>query len=67
MSNWDFEDAGRFGSRRAAEDFAKRNNIDFRDIRTRDAGGVVDLEVRRSALNQGSLRDAEEGRQDGWS
>lgn len=46
MSGWDFDDVGKFGSDKAAEDFAKRNNVDPRDIRTRDKGDGVELEIR---------------------
>jgi hypothetical protein len=67
MAGWDFEEAGKFGSERAAEDYAKRNNIDVRDIRTRQKGDEVELEIRRSALDGSSLRDSGEGRRDGWT
>ena len=67
MSGWDFDEVGRFGSDKAAEDFAKRNNIDPRDIRTRALGDGVELEVRRSSLDRRDLRDSGEGRRDGWS
>lgn len=67
MSGWDFEEAGKFGSERAAEDYAKRNNIDVRDIRTRRKGDQVELEIRRSALDGRSLHDSGEGRRDGWT
>ncbi len=67
MAGWDFEEAGKFGSERAAEDYAKRNNIDVRDIRTRRKGDQVELEIRRSALDGHSLRDSGEGRRDGWT
>ncbi|MDT7533050.1 hypothetical protein OVY48_06315 [Sphingobium sp. SA2] len=67
MAGWDFEEAGKFGSERAAEDYAKRNNIDVRDIRTRRKGDQVELEIRRSALDGRSLRDSGEGRRDGWT
>lgn len=67
MAGWDFEEAGKFGSERAAEDYAKRNNIDVRDIRTRRKGDQVELEIRRSALDGRSLRDSGERRRDGWT
>ena len=67
MSGWDFDEVGRFGSDRAAEDFAKRNKVDARDIRTRQTGDGVELEIRRSTLDRRDLRDSGEGRRDGWS
>lgn len=67
MSGWDFDDVGKFGSDKAAEDFAKRNNVDPRDIRTRDKGDGVELEIRRSSLDRRALKDSGEGRRDGWS
>jgi hypothetical protein len=67
MSGWDFDDVGKFGSVKAAEDFAKRNNVDPRDIRTRDKGDGVELEIRRSSLDGRALKDSGEGRREGWS
>ena len=67
MSGWDFDEVGKFGSDKAAEDFAKRNNIYPRDIRTRAVGDGVELEIRRSSLDRRELRDGGEGRRDGWS
>ncbi|MDR7103987.1 hypothetical protein [Croceicoccus sp. BE223] len=67
MSGWDFDDVGKFGSDKAAEDFAKRNNVDPRDIRTRAKGDGVELEIRRSSLDRRGLKDSGEGRRDGWS
>ena len=61
-----FRRCGKFGSERAAEDFARANNIDPRDIRTRRKGEQVELEIRRSALDGRRLRDGGEGRRDGW-
>ena len=67
MSGWDFDEAGKFSSERAAEDFARANNIDPRDVRTRRRGKEVELEIRRSALDGRALRDGGEDRRDGWS
>lgn len=67
MSEWDFDEAGRFGSQRAAEEFAKRNKFDLRDIRTCVPGEGVELEIRRNAVDRGTLRVTGEGRRDGWS
>lgn len=66
MSGWDFDDVGKFGSEKAAEDFAKRNGVDPRDIRTRDKGDGIELEIRRSNLDRCGLKDSGEGRRDGW-
>ncbi|WP_240506039.1 hypothetical protein [Erythrobacter colymbi] len=38
MSNWSFEDLGDFADDAAAERWAKRNDIDLRDIRTTGNG-----------------------------
>jgi hypothetical protein len=58
---------GDFADDAAAERWAKRNDIDLRDIRTTSSGKGVRLEVRRSSLGdsraQGDLRD---GRRTGW-
>ena len=67
MSGWDFDEVGKFGSDKAAEDFARRNNVDPRDIRTSPSGEGVELEVRRSSLDRREVRDSGEGRRDGWS
>jgi hypothetical protein len=67
MSGWDYDDAGKFGSEKAAEDFAKANNIDPSDIRTRRKGESVELEIRRSALvgRRGGVGGA--APRDGWN
>ena len=64
---WEFEEAGRFGSEKAANEYAKRNNIDPRDIHIARKGNEVELSIRRSALDRRGLRDSNEGRRDGWS
>lgn len=43
MSNWNFEDMGDFADDAAAERWAKRNDIDLRDIRTSASGKGVRL------------------------
>lgn len=63
---WEFEDAGTFGSEKAADDYIKRNRVDPRDVRIRRKGDEVELEIRRSALDGNDLRDRGEGRKDGW-
>ena len=41
MSNWNFEDMGDFADDAAAERWAKRNDIDLRDIRTTSSGNLA--------------------------
>ena len=64
---WEFEEAGKFGSEKAADDYARRNNIDTRDVHIARKGDEVELSIRRSALDRRGLRDSHEGRRDGWS
>ena len=68
MSNWDFEEMGDFGDEAAAERWAKRNDVDLRDIRTSRRGDGVRLEIRRSALGDSGRRDSDlrDGRPTGW-
>ena len=66
MSGWDFDEGGTFGSQKAADDYAKSNNLSVEDYRTRSKGGSVELEIRRSAVSGGKLRDSGEGRKDGF-
>ena len=68
MSNWDFEEMGDFGDEAAAERWAKRNDVDLRDIRTSRRGDGVRLEIRRSALGDCGRRDNDlrDGRRTGW-
>jgi hypothetical protein len=66
MSGWDFDEVGRFGSEKAADDYARRNNLSVHDYRTRPTGNGFELEVRRSAVDGDKLRDRGEGRQDGF-
>ncbi|WP_337847877.1 hypothetical protein [Sphingomonas sp.] len=63
---WEFEQAGKFGSEKAADDYARRNNIDPRDVQITRKGDEVELNIRRSALDGRDLRDSREGRRDGW-
>ena len=63
---WDFDEGGKFGSEKAAEDFARRNGLNDADFRTRRKGDQVELEIRRSAIDGRALRDINEGRKDGW-
>ena len=61
-----FDEGGKFGSEKAAEDYARRNGLSNADFRTRRNGDQVELEIRRSALDGRQLRDGNEGRKDGW-
>ena len=62
---WEFDEGGKFGSEKAAEDYARRNGLSGSDFRTRRTGDQVELELRRSALDGRALRDSTEGRRDG--
>ncbi|OQW69718.1 MAG: hypothetical protein BVN33_18035 [Proteobacteria bacterium ST_bin13] len=64
---WDFDEGGKFGSEKAAEDYARRNGLKDADFRTRPKGDQVELEIRRSAIDGRNLRDSNEGRRDGWN
>lgn len=64
---WEFEQAGKFGSERAADDYVRRNNLDPRDVQITRKGEEVELNIRRSALDHRGLRDSHEGRRDGWN
>lgn len=68
MSNWQFEDMGDFSDDAAADRWAKRNNLDPRDIRVSKNGDGVRLEIRRSALGDSGRRhdDLRDGRRTGW-
>ncbi|RIA46261.1 hypothetical protein DFR49_0796 [Hephaestia caeni] len=63
---WEFEQAGKFGSEKAADDYARRNNLDPSDVQITRKGGEIELNIRRSAVDGRSLRDRGEGRRDGW-
>jgi len=64
---WEFEGGGKFGSEKAAGDYAKTNNIDPRDVQISRKGDEFELNIRRSALDGRRLRDNGEGRRDGWA
>lgn len=64
---WSFSHGGTFGSERDAHDYADRNGLDPRDVRTRRKGNRVELEIRDSARDGRDLRDSGEGRRGGWS
>ena len=68
MSGWDFDDLGDFGSDAGADRWAKRNGVAPQDVRLRNRGDRVTLEVRRSALGDGNNRsgDLRDGRRTGF-
>lgn len=66
MSGWSYDDVGQFGSRREAEDWARRNNIDPRDLHLREREGSVDAAVKRSALSGDRFNDGNNRRRDGF-
>jgi len=66
MSGFDFDKSGTFGSQKAADDYAKRNNLSVQDYQFREKGDGVELEVRRSAVEDDKLHDTGEGRKDGF-
>ncbi len=43
---WEFEQAGKFGSEKAADDYARRNNLDPRDVQITRKDGEVELRIR---------------------
>ncbi|MDX3910964.1 MAG: hypothetical protein QHC67_14260 [Sphingobium sp.] len=64
---WEFEQAGKFGSERAAEAYARANTLDPQDVHVTRKGDEVELNIRRSALDRRNMRDNGEGRRDAWS
>lgn len=66
MSGFDFDKSGTFGSEKAAEDYAKRNDLSVQDYQMRPDGEGVELEVRRSAVEGEKLHDTGEGRKEGF-
>jgi len=67
MSGFDFDKSGKFGSKKAADDYAKRNNLSVQDYQFRpEEGDSVELEVRRSAVKEDKLHDTGEGRKEGF-
>lgn len=66
MSGFDFDKSGTFGSGKAADDYAKRNDLSVQDYQVRPEADGVELEVRRSAVEGEKLHDAGEGRKEGF-
>lgn len=66
MSEWQFDEVGRFGSNADARRWADRNRLDPRDVQVRADGDVVRLDVRRSAADETRDEDLRDGRRTGW-
>ena len=66
MSGFDFDKSGTFGSEKAADDYAKRNDLSVQDYQMRPDGEGVELEVRHSAVEGEKLHDTGEGRKEGF-
>jgi hypothetical protein len=64
--SFSYDDVGNFGSRRAAEEWAERNNIDPRDLHIREDGSGCNVGVRRSAIPNGGFNDSDRRRKDGF-
>lgn len=56
-----YVDLGKFGDRRAAEDWARRNSIDPRDLHIRDTAVGVDVGVRKGAQGNADRYDDRHG------
>ena len=68
MSGFDFDKGGNFGSEKAADDYAKRNDLEAQDYKIRHEGEDegVELEIRRPAVEHDELHDTREGRKQGF-
>ena len=65
--SFEYDDVGNFGLRRAAEEWAKRNDIDPRNLHIREDSRGCDVAVRRSAIPQTGFDDSDKRRKDGFS
>ena len=62
-----YEDVGEMKDRHAAEDWAKRNNVDLRDLHVRQSGTGVEVGIRKSRYDDKERYDNRHGgRQDGF-
>jgi len=62
-----YENVGEFGDRRAAEDWARRNDIDPRDLHYRDTARGVEVGIRKGATGSGDrYNDRYGNRRDGF-
>jgi hypothetical protein len=62
-----YDPAGSFGDRADAESWAKRNNVDLRDLHLRDTPGGVEASIRKSTRNDDRFNDGYGNRRDGFT
>src|SRR3546814_14911289 len=62
---WEFEQAGKFGSEKAADDYDRRNNLDTRDVHITRKGGEVEHRYPHSALDRRNLPKKSDRRREG--
>jgi hypothetical protein len=55
MSGFEFDEVGEFGSTQDAEQWARDNNVDLRDIDVQHRGGRKRLYVRRGATRMSDI------------
>lgn len=56
MSGFDFDEVGEFSSEKAAEDWARENNVDFRDMDIKPmGGGKAKAWVRRGSTRMSDI------------
>ena len=63
---FNYENVGQFGDRQAAENWAKRNNIDPRDLHFRETGRGVDVGVRKNIKRDDGYDDGYGNRRHGF-
>lgn len=64
--SFQYDDVGKFGSRAAAEEWAKRNNVDPRDLHIRDNDGEFEASLRRGSVKNDRFDDSGTNRRDGF-
>lgn len=65
--SWHYDDLGTFPDRKAAIDWAHRNNVDIRDLHFRDRGNGVEVGLRDNARRDHNEWDNRHGgRKDGF-
>jgi hypothetical protein len=65
--SYSYDEMGKFADAKAAEDWARRNDIDPRDLHIRQTRDGVDVAVRKGARgNDGDYSDRYNGRRDGF-
>ena len=62
-----YDPAGSFGDRAAAESWAKRNNVDPRDLHLRDTPNGVEASIRKSTRSEERFDDGFGNRRDGFT